>query len=59
MRLLLSIVTTSMACGFFAGLLFSGPWSIALVGIVVAMIGYLWIKAEIEAAPTIKEEDLA
>ena len=59
MRLLLSIVTTSMACGFLAGLFVSGPWSIALVGIVVAMIGYLWIKAEIEAAPTIKEEDLA
>ena len=59
MRLLFSIVTTSMACGFLAGLFVSGPWSIALAWIVVAMIGYWWIKAEMEIAPEVKEEDLA
>ena len=30
-------IVSSMACGFFAGLFVSGPWSIALAGIVVAM----------------------
>ena len=59
MRLLFSIVTTSMACGFLAGLFVSGPWSIALALIVVAMIWYWWIKAEMEIAPEVKEEDLA
>ena len=48
-----------MACGFLAGLFVSGPWSIALAGIVVAMVGYWWIRAEMESAPEIKEEDLA
>ena len=48
-----------MACGFFAGLFVSGPWSIALAGLVACMIGYWWIRAEMESAPEIKEEDLA
>ena len=59
MRLLFPIVTTSMACGFLAGLFVSGPWSIALAVIVVCTIGYWWIRAEMESAPEIKEEDLA
>ena len=59
MKLLFSIVVSSMACGFLAGLFVSGPWSVALAGIVVCMIGYWWIRAEIESAPEIKEEDLA
>ena len=59
MKLLFSIVTTSMACGFFAGRFVSGPFCWAIGGALVAMIGYWWIKAEMEIAPEVKEEDLA
>ena len=59
MKLLFSIVTTSMACGFFAGLLFSTSWQWAIGVVLAGVVGARWIKAEIEATQTIKEEDLA
>lgn len=48
MKLLFPVVVSSMACGFFAGLFVSGPWSVALARIVVCMIGYWWIRAELK-----------
>ena len=59
MKLILSIVTTSMACGFFAGLLFSTSRQWAIVVVLAGIVGVQWIRAEMDAAPEIKEEDLA
>ena len=59
MKLLFSIVTTSMACGFFAGLLFSTSWQWAIGVVLAGIVGVQWIRAEIETTQTIKEEDLA
>ena len=59
MRLILSIVTTSMACVFFAGLLFSTSWQWAIGVVLAVIVGVQWIRAEIETTQTIKEEDLA
>ena len=59
MRLLFSIIVSSMACGFFAGLLFSQSWQWAISVVLAGIVGVQWIRAEIEPTPTIKEEDLA
>ena len=59
MKLLFSIIVSSMACGFFAGLLFSTSWQWAIGVVLAGVVGVRWIKAEIEATQTIKEEDLA
>lgn len=59
MRLLFSIIVSSMACGFFAGL-FSARTPLAWVGlVVVAIVGWQWIAAEMMIADlTVKEVDL-
>ena len=59
MKLLLSIITTSLACGFFAGL-FSARTPFAWFGlVVVALIGWQWIAAEMMIADlTTREEEL-
>jgi len=54
-----SIVFTSAACGFFAGLLFSTSWQWAIGVVLAGIVGVQWIGAEIESTQTIKEEDLA
>ncbi|NCC68652.1 MAG: hypothetical protein EOM14_10770 [Clostridia bacterium] len=59
MKLLLSIIATSLACGFFAGLLFSTSWQWAIGVVLAGIVGVQWIRAEIETTQTIKEEDLA
>ena len=59
MKLIFSIVVSSMACGFFAGLLFSTSWQWAIGVVLVGIVGVQWIRAEIETTQTIKEEDLA
>ena len=59
MKLLFSIIVSSMACGFFAGLLFSTSWQWAIGVVLVGIVGVQWIRAEIETTQTIKEEDLA
>ena len=59
MKLLLSIVTTSMACGFFAGLFISTSWQWVIGVVLAGIVGVQWIRAEIESTQTIKEEDLA
>ena len=59
MRLLFSIIVSSMACGFFAGLLFSTSRQWAIGVILAGIAGVQWIRSEIESTPTIKEEDLA
>lgn len=59
MRLLFSIVTTSMACGFFAGLFVSTSWKWAVGVVLAGIVGIQWIRSEIETTQTIKEEDLA
>ena len=57
MKLLLSIITTSAACGFFAGL-FSARTPLAWVGLaVVALIGWQWIAAEMMIADLTTRED--
>ena len=59
MKLIFSIVVSSMACGFFAGLLFSTSWQWAIGVVLVGIVGVQWIRAEIETTQTIKEEGLA
>ena len=59
MRLLFSIIFSSAACGFFAGRFVSGPLCWAIGAGLVGMIGYWWVRAEMEIAQEIKEEDLA
>lgn len=59
MKLLFSIIVSSMACGFFAGLLFSTSWQWAIGVVLAGIFGVQWIRAEIETTQTIKEEDLA
>ena len=59
MKLLFSIVTTSMACGFFVGLLFSTSWQWAVGVALAGIVGVQWIMAEIETTQAIKEEDIA
>lgn len=58
MKLLFSIVTTSMACGFLAGLFVSTSWQWAIGVVLAGVVGVQWIRAEIESTQTIKEEDL-
>lgn len=59
MKLLLSITLSSMACGFFAGL-FSAHTPLAWGGlVVVALVGWQWIAAEMMIADlTTREEEL-
>lgn len=59
MKLIFSIIVSSMACGFFAGLLFSTSWQWAIGVVLAGIVGVQWIRAEIETTQTIKEEDLA
>ena len=59
MKLIFSIVVSSMACGFFAGLLFSTSWQWAIGVVLAGIVSVQWIRAEIETTQTIKEEDLA
>ena len=59
MKLIFSIIVSSMACGFFAGLLFSTSWQWAIGVVMAGIVGVQWIRAEIETTQTIKEEDLA
>ena len=59
MKLLFSIVTTSMACGFFAGRFVSTSWQWAIGVVLAGIVGVQWIMAEVETTQTIKEEDLA
>lgn len=59
MKLLFSIIVSSMACGFFAGLLFSTSWKWAVGVVLAGIVGIQWIRSEIETTQTIKEEDLA
>lgn len=59
MKLLFSIIVSSMACGFFAGLLFSQSWQWAIGVVLAGIVGVQWIRAEVETTQTIKEEDLA
>lgn len=58
-KLLLSIITTSAACGFFAGL-FVSHTPFAWAGLtVVALIAWQWIAAEMLIADmTTREEEL-
>ena len=48
MKLLFSIVTTSMACGFFAGRCFSDGWAWCLAVLWVAWTGVRWVRDEID-----------
>ena len=48
MKLLLSIITTSAACGFFAGRFVSQGWAWCLAVIWAAWTGARWVKAEID-----------
>lgn len=48
MKLLLSIITTSLACGFFAGLCFSDGWAWLLAVVWVAWTGVRWVRDEID-----------
>ena len=59
MKLIFSIIVSSMACGFFAGLLFSTAWQWAIGVVLAGIVGVQWVRAEIETTQTIKEEDLA
>ena len=59
MKLLFSIIVSSMACGFFAGLLFSTAWQWAIGVVLAGIVGVQWIRAEIETTQTIKEDGLA
>ena len=59
MKLIFSIIVSSMACGFFAGLLFSTSWQWAIGVVLAGIVGVQWIRAEIETTQTINEEDLA
>ena len=57
MKLLLSIVFSSLACGFFAGL-FSARTPLAWIGlVVVALLGWQWIAAEMMIADLTTRED--
>ena len=59
MKLVSSIIISSMACGFFAGLFVSGSWA-WLVGLAfVTIISVCWVRAEMECAVPVKEEDMA
>lgn len=53
------MIVSSMACGFFAGLLFSTSWQWAAGVVLAGIVGVQWIRAEVETTQTIKEEDLA
>ena len=59
MKILLSITLSSMACGFFAGL-FSARTPLAWVGlVVVALIVWQWIAAEMMIADmSVKEDEI-
>ena len=59
MKLILSITLSSLACGFFAGLLAAGT-GLALVGlVVVVLLGWQWIAAEMMIADlSVKEEEV-
>ena len=59
MKLIASITLSSAACGFFAGL-FSARTPLAWAGlVVVALIGWQWIAAEMMIADlNVKEDEL-
>ena len=59
MRLLFSIIVSSMACGFFAGLFVSGSWAWIAGLVFVTLISVCWVRAEMECATPVKEEDMA
>ena len=59
MKLIASITLSSAACGFFAGL-FSARTPLALVGLVlVVLLGWQWIAAEMMIAElSVKEDEI-
>ena len=59
MKLLLSITLSSLACGFFAGLFAAGT-ELALLGLVlVVLLGWQWIAAEMMIADmSVKEDEI-